>query len=88
MQFQLNFVGKQNPLSAVNGAVVYKASITQRSPLNQAAFCWLTRQICVTDANPLQHLCVEIVHPQVKFPPALISIEITVFRLREFTKQW
>lgn len=80
VQFQQNFVGKQSPLSAVNSVVVYEASITQRSLLNQAAFCWLTRQICVTDANTLQHLCVEIIQPQVKFPPALISIEITGFR--------
>lgn len=56
VKFQQNFVGKQNPLSAVKSVVMYEASVTQRSLLNQAAFCWLTRQICVTDSNPLQNL--------------------------------
>lgn len=87
VKFQQNFVGKQNPLSAVNGVVMYEASITQRSLLNQSGF------LLVNTANLCDRIIpiaksVEIAHPQVKFPHALIPIEIIGFHLRKFAKKW
>lgn len=39
---------------------MYKEHLTQKSPLNQAAFCWTTCQICTT-LNMLQNLCGSLV---------------------------
>ncbi len=55
---------------------MYEAELTPKSLSNQAAFCWLTWWIHVTNLIPLQNLCGEIFRPHVKILIVWIPIEM------------
>ncbi len=77
-----NIAAKKDKLSVVNSVVKYVTAHTE-SLLNQAAFSWLTRRICMTNLILLLNLQREVFHPHTKFQ-IVWTLEMTGLHLQKW----